>query len=94
MVYIERRAFVAIFIVDGQIEVRAVAQPIDGDDGPFELKDGDPGAIEGHPRRLLLRLELEKDRGRHDFGTSRRDLRNSESDRGELAEEAQRRLVK
>ena len=50
---------------DDQVELGAIAETATQDDLALQLKDGDEGAIELNARRLLLRLELEKDRGRH-----------------------------
>ena len=57
-------------MVNGEIEICAIAELTYADDLPFCFEDAEVGAIKGDTLRFLLRLELEEN-GTH-FQTSER----------------------
>jgi hypothetical protein len=65
----EELAFIVVFVIDSELEVGSVSKAILADDFSFQLKDGDTGAIKGHPGGLLLRLEFKVNGGRHGHWT-------------------------
>lgn len=52
--------FIAIFIVDCEVEVCSITKAALNDDITFELKYGDTSSVKLHPGGLFLGLELEK----------------------------------
>jgi len=68
--YKPRLTFFTVIGVDGKIEVSTITEATLDDYVTLKLKDRYAGAVELDPSRLLLRLELEENGGRHIAGVS------------------------